>query len=173
VCIAYVMAHCDLSMIESFLLVRSRRMNVLTQPTLLFVWELRGFEAHLARLKTERGIAARRRREEASALSAAATQGDSVMQDPSADDGFSLAGLSISSSESVAAGAEGAHEQLSRLRVEIGAGAGSVYGFEVKDCQSRDFNSGSLTRLDYYSAKLTHGYFCKLLSELNARYMVT
>lgn len=152
ICIAYVMAHCDLSMIESFLLVRSRRMNVLTQPTLLFVWEMRGFEAQLAKLKAER-----MHDEEGS--------GDLVMRDVQ-DDGLSLAALSISESGSSADG------QARDLQVDIGAGAGSVYGFEVKDYRSRPFNSGSLTRLDYHSAKLTHGYFCKVLSELNSRYMV-
>ncbi|UZJ53863.1 hypothetical protein CBS101457_003183 [Exobasidium rhododendri] len=182
VCIAYVMAHCDLSMIESFLLVRSRRMNVLTQPTLLFVWEMRGFEAQLAKLKLERRKAAERRQSQEEVVGG--NNGDLVMRE-STDDGFSLAGLSLSSNESMAMGDHGHHIHYpsppfttspshdQELQVDIGAGAGSVYGFQVKDCQSRPFNSGSLTRLDYYSAKLTHGYFCKLLSELNARYMVT
>lgn len=164
ICIAYVMAHCDLSMIESFLLVRSRRMNVLTQPTLLFVWEMRGFEAHLARLKDKKA----RQIEQAN--------GDSVMRDVH-DEGFSLAALSISSTDSLEQNGQLTLPQsdqspFDQLNVDIGAGAGSVYGFEVKDYQIKPFNSGSLTQLSYYSAKLTHGYFCKLLSELNARYMV-
>lgn len=165
ICIAYVMAHCDLSMIESFLLVRSRRMNVLTQPTLLFVWEMRGFEAELARLKESKA----RRIEEAA-------NGDSIMRDVH-DEGFSLAALSISSSDSLdqngpSTQSQTAQASSNQLNVDIGAGAGIVYGFQVKDYQTKPFNSGSLTGLNYLSAKLTHGYFCKLLSELNARYMV-
>ncbi|WFD29971.1 hypothetical protein MSPP1_000985 [Malassezia sp. CBS 17886] len=46
--IAYLMAHLDLALVDAYLLVRSRRLNVLIQPNLLFVWELRGWEAFLA-----------------------------------------------------------------------------------------------------------------------------
>lgn len=209
VCIAYVMAHCDLSMIESFLLVRSRRMNVLTQPTLLFVWELRGFEAHLTKLK--------RHRQSLRSTAHGSGHGDEDVDDEmhDADDSFSLAALSLSSGDvshdqgtlrhpssarrsspdisSVHASVDRntlRNHELSHsdhhnnlitrqsifsdedLRVDIGAGAGSVYHTHVDDYHNKPFNSGSLTRLDYRSAKLTHGCFCKLLSELNARYMV-
>lgn len=183
ICIAYVMAHCDLSMIESFLLVRSRRMNVLTQPTLLFVWELRGFEAHLANLKRSR-----------QASRTAHSSEDAVMHEADDSDTFSLAALSISSTNSSQdqstvrfghkrphSGAVGPHRSLGvrqsiffdqDLHVDIGAGAGSVYGKSIANPSALAFNSGSLTNLDYRAARLTHGYFCKLLSELNARYMV-
>ena len=49
--LAYVMAHLDVNLIEAYLFVRSRRLNILIQPHLLFFWELRGWEATLARLK--------------------------------------------------------------------------------------------------------------------------
>lgn len=49
--IAYLMAHLDWSLMESYLYVRSRRLNVLIQPHVLFFWELRGWEVSLARLK--------------------------------------------------------------------------------------------------------------------------
>lgn len=193
VCIGYVMAHCDLSMIESFLLVRSRRMNVLTQPTLLFVWELRGFEAHLTKLKRQRALSSKRN----SVPRQHHHDDDEMMND--ADDAFSLAALSLSSgdmshdqnfyrkfsfrsaSEPVRAEQQTSLQDLASrqsiffdedLKVEIGAGAGSVYGFQVRNTIGKPFNSGSLTRLDHRSAKLTHGCFCKLLSELNQRYMV-
>ena len=52
--LAYVMAHLDLSLVESYLLVRSRRLNILIQPHLLFFWELRGWETYLARQKLVR-----------------------------------------------------------------------------------------------------------------------
>ncbi|WFD00074.1 hypothetical protein MYAM1_002820 [Malassezia yamatoensis] len=46
--IAYIMAHLDITLIDAYLLVRSRRLNVLIQPHLLFFWELRGWETALA-----------------------------------------------------------------------------------------------------------------------------
>lgn len=49
IALAYVMAHLDLNLAESYLLVRSRRLNILIQPNLLFFWELRGWESFLAR----------------------------------------------------------------------------------------------------------------------------
>ena len=49
--LAYVMAHLDLNLVESYLLVRSRRLSVLIQPNLLFFWELRGWETYLERLR--------------------------------------------------------------------------------------------------------------------------
>ncbi|KAN0061584.1 tyrosine/serine/threonine protein phosphatase pps1 [Thecaphora frezii] len=52
--LAYVMAHLDLSLVESYLLVRSRRLNILIQPHLLFFWELRGWETFLAKEKERR-----------------------------------------------------------------------------------------------------------------------
>ena len=45
------MAHLDLNLVESYLLVRSRRLSVLIQPNLLFFWELRGWETYLERLR--------------------------------------------------------------------------------------------------------------------------
>lgn len=47
--LAYVMAHLGVSLVQAYLLVRSRRLNILIQPHLLFFWELRGWEAYLVR----------------------------------------------------------------------------------------------------------------------------
>ncbi|KAK0552716.1 tyrosine/serine/threonine protein phosphatase pps1 [Tilletia horrida] len=52
--LAYVMAHLDLGLVEAYLLVRSRRLNILIQPHLLFFWELRGWEKVLADKKAQR-----------------------------------------------------------------------------------------------------------------------
>lgn len=52
IALAYVMAHLDLNLAESYLLVRSRRLNILIQPNLLFFWELRGWESFLARQRS-------------------------------------------------------------------------------------------------------------------------
>lgn len=52
--LAYVMAHLDLSLAEAYLLVRSRRLNILIQPHLLFFWELRGWESYLGRQRGRR-----------------------------------------------------------------------------------------------------------------------
>ncbi|CAD6929246.1 unnamed protein product [Tilletia laevis] len=49
--LAYAMAHLDLGLVEAYLLVRSRRLNILIQPHLLFFWELRGWEHYLAEQK--------------------------------------------------------------------------------------------------------------------------
>ncbi|KAK0528384.1 tyrosine/serine/threonine protein phosphatase pps1 [Tilletia horrida] len=46
--LAYAMAHLDLSLVEAYLLVRSRRLNILIQPHLLFFWELRSWEKCLS-----------------------------------------------------------------------------------------------------------------------------
>ncbi|WFD34758.1 hypothetical protein MCUN1_001602 [Malassezia cuniculi] len=51
IALAYVMAHLDLNLVESYLFVRSRRLNILIQPNLLFFWELRGWETFLLRQK--------------------------------------------------------------------------------------------------------------------------
>jgi len=51
--IAYVMAHMDWSLMEAYLYVRSRRLNVLIQPHVLFLWELRGWEVYLTSLKQQ------------------------------------------------------------------------------------------------------------------------
>ncbi|WFD19210.1 hypothetical protein MCAP1_001433 [Malassezia caprae] len=51
--IAYVMAHMDWSLMEAYLYVRSRRLNVLIQPHILFLWELRGWEVYLVHLKQQ------------------------------------------------------------------------------------------------------------------------
>ncbi|WFC96028.1 hypothetical protein MBRA1_002684 [Malassezia brasiliensis] len=48
VVIAYAMAHLDITLVDAYLLVRSRRLNVLIQPHLLFFWELRAWEARIA-----------------------------------------------------------------------------------------------------------------------------
>lgn len=53
--LAYVMAHLDMSLVDSYLYVRSRRLSVLIQPHLLFFWELRGWEAWLAKCKRSPG----------------------------------------------------------------------------------------------------------------------
>ncbi|KAE8244853.1 hypothetical protein A4X13_0g6204 [Tilletia indica] len=50
--LAYAMAHLDLSLVEAYLLVRSRRLNILIQPHLLFFWELRGWEHYLVEQKS-------------------------------------------------------------------------------------------------------------------------
>ncbi|KAG0141559.1 hypothetical protein CROQUDRAFT_685151 [Cronartium quercuum f. sp. fusiforme G11] len=48
VVIAYVMAHCNVDLAAAYLLVRSRRLNILIQPNLVFMWALRRWEAQLA-----------------------------------------------------------------------------------------------------------------------------
>ena len=51
--IAFVMAHMDWSLMEAYLYVRSRRLNVLIQPHILFLWELCQWEVYLTNLKRQ------------------------------------------------------------------------------------------------------------------------
>ncbi|KAH9813573.1 hypothetical protein DFH28DRAFT_1096186 [Melampsora americana] len=47
VVIGYVMIHCDIDLASAYLLVRSRRLNILIQPNLVFMWALRRWESRL------------------------------------------------------------------------------------------------------------------------------
>ncbi|GAA99812.1 hypothetical protein E5Q_06515 [Mixia osmundae IAM 14324] len=51
--IAHIMEHLELDLASAYLLVRSRRLNILIQPTLLFMWSLQRFEADLERRRQE------------------------------------------------------------------------------------------------------------------------
>lgn len=76
--LAYVMAHLDLSLVEAYLLVRSRRLNILIQPHLLFFWELRGWETYLIAQKSKRNAMLA---SVASAANGAGTDADEEMLD--------------------------------------------------------------------------------------------
>ena len=45
--IAYVMKHLDLSLVDAYLMVRARRLNILIQPTILFMWTLHMWEEEI------------------------------------------------------------------------------------------------------------------------------
>lgn len=45
--IAYVMHEMDLSLADAYLLVRARRLNILIQPTILFMWTLHAWEEEI------------------------------------------------------------------------------------------------------------------------------
>lgn len=49
VTIAYVMQHLGLSLVEAYLVVRSRRLSVLIQPNMRLLYNLLGWEVKLAR----------------------------------------------------------------------------------------------------------------------------
>jgi dual specificity MAP kinase phosphatase len=49
VVIAYVMAHLGLSLVDAYLVVRSRRLSVLIQPNMRLLYNLLGWEIRLAR----------------------------------------------------------------------------------------------------------------------------
>ncbi|KAL7414584.1 hypothetical protein BDY24DRAFT_414300 [Mrakia frigida] len=53
VTIAYLMKHCGLSLIDAYMLTRARRLNVLIQPNLKFLYELQGWEVEVSREKAE------------------------------------------------------------------------------------------------------------------------
>lgn len=58
--IAYVMKHLKLDLASAYLMVRSRRLNILIQPNLLFMWSLRKLEADLVEEESAKLVARRR-----------------------------------------------------------------------------------------------------------------
>lgn len=56
VVIGYVMLHCGIDLAAAYLLVRSRRLNILIQPNLVFMWALRKWEAQLQYFETSKEI---------------------------------------------------------------------------------------------------------------------
>lgn len=178
--LAYVMAHLDLSLVESYLLVRSRRLNILIQPHLLFFWELRGWEAFLVQEKARRmGQKTSHYSSEASqALSTLSIRGCSGKSDCSGS--FKSASSSpVVSPMSTACDMDweednGLHSTFShtQLDVDLAVGAGSAYGFEVKNAQQLPFGSGSPAGIPYSSLRLPWGHFAREISVLNSRYFV-
>ncbi|TBU24429.1 hypothetical protein BD311DRAFT_671810 [Dichomitus squalens] len=57
VTIAYVMKHLGLSLVDAYLIVRSRRLSVLIQPNMRLLYNLLGWEIKLARERSERALA--------------------------------------------------------------------------------------------------------------------
>lgn len=51
VTIAYVMKHLNISLVDAYLIVRSRRLSVLIQPNMRLLYNLCGWEVELARSK--------------------------------------------------------------------------------------------------------------------------
>lgn len=51
--IAYLMRHLSLSLVDAYLMVRARRLNILIQPTLPFMWTLHQFEHELMGVEEE------------------------------------------------------------------------------------------------------------------------
>ncbi|CAO1618036.1 unnamed protein product [Sympodiomycopsis kandeliae] len=167
--LAYVMAHLDLTLVESYLLVRSRRLSILIQPHLLFFWELRGWETYVASQKLKRCLAQEARRTSL------------------ADAHFELAGLSlkgegargdlmerISSVGSSCGFGSGNDENAGGLSddldVDIGAGAGQPYGINVENVSGSPFGSGSPGGVPAEALRLHWGFLCREITFLNERY---
>lgn len=213
--LAYAMAHLDLSLVESYLLVRSRRLSILIQPHLLFFWELRGWETFLAGQKLKRKLTKSQhqgqdgdvelsdRQQQADEMGGGSLTPGAGEQRFLADHPFALAALSLqgppsqhrnaSSSPStgsslspasilqqvsavgISCGFNNGGQQddgagISDLDVDIGAGAGSPYGFKVNDVEDRPFGSGSPGGIKAESLRLTWGYLCREVAALNERY---
>ncbi|PWZ01045.1 hypothetical protein BCV70DRAFT_159727 [Testicularia cyperi] len=146
--LAYVMAHLDLGLVESYLLVRSRRLNIVIQPHLLFLWELRGWESYLQRAKQIQASALETRNGRAGVCGR--------QRELSREASFALSALSLRS--------------CSGRNMEIGAGAGSAHGFAVTDSASRKFGCGSPAGLPYDSTRMVWGHLCREIADLNSRY---
>lgn len=191
--LAYVMAHLDLGLVESYLLVRSRRLNIVIQPHLLFLWELRGWESFLQRAKQAQVNLLRGRvhspdlarnelpREASHALSAL-----TIRSNPARSDGdsgsyksawSSPAGspLTVSTLDVPAVEVPPSSDQWSAdhlLGVEIGAGAGSAHGLEMGLAAMMPFGSGSPAGLPYGAVRMTWGHLAREIADLNSRYFV-
>lgn len=198
--LAYVMAHLDMSLVESYLMVRSRRLSILIQPHLLFFWELRGWETFLATQKLKRAAQSalsHRATPEKSVSCTAETNGSkdragitlaslslqgrldgkritenaaSIVEQAAkvgASSGFSHARHSSSASRNTRGDLS---EEQSDLDVDIGAGAGSPYGFQIPDVERLPFGSGSPGGIPSESLRLSWGYLCREIAALNERY---
>ncbi|PWN41790.1 hypothetical protein IE81DRAFT_347978 [Ceraceosorus guamensis] len=175
--LAYVMAHLDLNLVESYLLVRSRRLNILIQPHLLFFWELRGWETYLARQKAKR-IALLSR-----------SKGNSPEEpiDPRLLD--SLSKIEFDTANSPMMGKD-EHSQAARgdsevhpavrdafdLDVDLAAGAGSIHhnpeGINPQTAAVMPFGAGSPSGIPATALRLTWGYLCHEITYLNERYFI-
>ncbi|THH08579.1 hypothetical protein EW145_g2615 [Phellinidium pouzarii] len=60
VTIAYVMKHLAIPLVDAYLIVRSRRLNVLIQPNMRLLYNLCGWEVELARERAEADVGALR-----------------------------------------------------------------------------------------------------------------
>ncbi|SPO24880.1 related to protein tyrosine phosphatase PPS1 [Ustilago trichophora] len=192
--LAYVMAHLDLGLVESYLLVRSRRLNIVIQPHLLFLWELRGWETFLykakqAQINLLRGdhgspglVRSELPREASRALSALSIRSSTARSDEgsgsyksawSSPSGSPMATstIQVSNAEAAASSSDGWSEEH-LLGVEIGAGAGSIHGFDMAQSATMPFGSGSPTGLPYSASRLTWGHLAREIAELNSRYFV-
>ncbi|PWN48629.1 hypothetical protein IE53DRAFT_185287 [Violaceomyces palustris] len=175
--LAYVMAHLDLNLVESYLLVRSRRLNILIQPHLLFFWELRGWETYLAAQKAKR--ASRIQRDTGYSSSQRADEVAGFRK----KNPVSLASLSLKASggsprEDIGQNAIAFVPDVvdcddeDDLDLDLAVGAGSAYGFNVPDALSLPFGCGSLAGLPASSMRLMWGHLAREISDLNSRYFV-
>ncbi|CDU24541.1 related to protein tyrosine phosphatase PPS1 [Sporisorium scitamineum] len=199
--LAYVMAHLDLGLVESYLLVRSRRLNIVIQPHLLFLWELRGWEMFLCRAKqaqikllcgrldspdVARGELPR---EASNALSALSIRSGGSGSSTRSDEGSGSGSGSYRSAWSSPAGSPVAKSTAPMVDavvgcctqqwgeehlpgVEIGAGAGSIHGVDMAHAAMLPFGSGSPTGLSYKVSRLTWGFLAREIADLNSRYFV-
>lgn len=194
--LAYVMAHLDLGLVESYLLVRSRRLNIVIQPHLLFLWELRGFETYLYRAKQAQINLLRGRqgspdlvpselsRETSQALSALSIRNTgtprseegsgsykSAWSSPT-DSPVAISTMPAAPSTAEIAPSSAAWSEDLLLGVEIGAGAGSIHGFDMAQSAMLPFGSGSPNGLPYNATRLTWGHLAREIADLNSRYFI-
>lgn len=193
--LAYVMAHLDLGLVESYLLVRSRRLNIVIQPHLLFLWELRGWETFLFKAKQaqislvrgqqgspdlRRGSDSREASHALMALSLRSGSGSdqgsgsykSAWSSPSSSPRATYALSAAVPELDVASGKEDGAFEHHLPGVEIGAGAGSIHGFDMAHSATMPFGSGSPSGLSYRASRLTWGHLAREIAELNSRYFV-
>ena len=164
--IAYAMAHLDLSFVETYLLVRSRRLNILIQPHLLFCFNLLSWQYYLTSVKDKRrqALAWNLRR-------GLESGGDTIMRDAFHDARRSLSSLSLDHQENTSQDHKALRDhELSavddNLDVEIGAGAGSAHSVKIANVAIKPFGSGSPTGLPNISTRLTWGFLAREIAQL-------
>ncbi|KDN52204.1 hypothetical protein K437DRAFT_261601 [Tilletiaria anomala UBC 951] len=173
--LAYVMAHLDLSLVESYLLVRSRRLNILIQPHLLFFWELRSWETYLAQQKLARvGFTGIRSLADASVRE---EDGDVLMNEsrfgemPScwraAEDHFaSLSLVEASSAKHMLEMMQGRAAEDDAIDMDLAVGAGSIHGITMQVPHGPHFGCGSPQGLPSISLRLTWGFLAREIAHL-------
>jgi dual specificity MAP kinase phosphatase len=170
--LAYVMAHLDMTLVESYLLVRSRRLSILIQPHLLFFWELRGWETFVASQKAKRQEALRQNHAMISDAEGQLTAMDCSLEAKKRAQPSLPPRQLTEKPVGASCGFAASHQQDDAfdLDVDIGQGAGSPYGFGVANVAEKAFGSGSPSGIKADALRLNWGFLCREIAALNERY---
>ena len=166
---------------------------IIVQPHLLFLWELRGWETFLFKAKQAQVNLLRARlgspdlvrselpRETSHALSTLSIRTSSARSEEgsgsyksawSSPTGSPLTTSNVETHKEEAAPRSPRWDEDHLTGVEIGAGAGTIHGFDLAHSATLPFGSGSPTGLPYSASRLTWGHLAREIADLNSRYFV-